>query len=117
MGRRPSTDEASPLTPLMFQILLALVPGQRHGYAVMQEIEERTQGGFPIGAGSLYRAIKQLVDADLIAEVEPKTRVHRQRRYYRITPKGRRRAAQEARVFHGMAAWAQDANLLDPTDR
>ena len=113
MGRRPSTDEASPLTPLMFQILLALSPGQRHGYAIMQEIEARTDGGFPIGTGSLYRAIKQLVDAALIAEVKPKTPVHRQRRYYRLTPKGRRRAAHEARVFQGMATWARDARVLD----
>lgn len=114
MGRRPSTDEASTLTPLMFQILLALSEGQRHGYAVMQEIEDRTDGAFTIGAGSLYRAIKQLVDASLIAEVKPKTIVHRQRRYYRLTPAGRRRAAAEARVFGGMVAWAEDARLLEP---
>ena len=114
MGRRPSTDEASTLTPLMFQILLGLSDGQRHGYAIMQEIEERTDGAFPIGAGTLYRAIKQLVDAGLIAEVQPKTSVHRQRRYYRLTPAGRRRAAAEARVFGDMVAWARDAQLLDP---
>ncbi len=114
MGRRPSTDEASTLTPLMFQILLALSEGRRHGYAIMQEIEDRTDGAFGIGAGTLYRAIKQLVDADLIAEVQPKTQVHRQRRYYRLTPAGRRRAAAEAQVFHGMVAWARDAQFLDP---
>lgn len=114
MGRRPSTDEAATLTPLMFQILLAVSEGERHGYAIMQEIEDRTDGAFSIGAGSLYRAVKQLVDAALIAEVNPKKQVHRQRRYYRVTPAGRRRAASEARVFDGMVAWAKDARVLDP---
>ncbi len=114
MGRRTSTDDASTLTPLMFQILLGLSEGQRHGYSIMQEIEDRTDGAFTIGAGTLYRAIKQLVDAALIAEVKPKTQVHSQRRYYRLTPAGRRRAAAEARVFGGMVAWAEDAHLLEP---
>ncbi len=114
MGRRPSTDEGATLTPLMFQILVALSQGERHGYAIMQEIENRTDGAFGIGAGTLYRAIKQLVDAELIAEIKPKQQVHRQRRYYRVTPSGRRRAAAEARVFHDMVSWARDARLLDP---
>lgn len=112
MGRRASTDEKSTLTPLMFQILVALGEGERHGYAIMQEIEERTEGAFAIGAGSLYRSIKQLVDAALIAEVKGKPRGHRQRRYYRLTPAGRQRAAAEARVFDDMVAWARDARIL-----
>lgn len=114
MGRRPSTDQASTLTPLMFQILVALSQGQRHGYAIMQEVEERTGGAFTIGAGSLYRAIKQLVDAGFIAELEPKTADHRQRRHYRLTPAGRRRAAMEARVFADIVEWARDARLFRP---
>ena len=116
MGRRPNTDENSTLTPLMFQILLSLSRGERHGYAVLQEIEDRSKGGFPIGAGTMYRAIRQLVDAGLIAEGKPKPDVHRQRRYYKITPAGRRRASTEARFFHGMVAWARDARLLDTGD-
>ena len=68
MGRRSSTDEGSTLTPLMFQILMALSEGDRHGYGILQEIEERTGGAFRIGAGTLYRAIKQLVGAELMAE-------------------------------------------------
>ncbi len=113
MGRRPCTDEASKLTPLMFQILLALSASERHGYAIMQEIEERTDGEFSIGAGSLYRSIKLLVNAGLITEVRPETQVHSQRRYYRLTPNGRQRAAAEARVFHSMVTWARDAHLFE----
>jgi DNA-binding PadR family transcriptional regulator len=113
MVRRTSTDANSTLTPLMFQILVALSQGERHGYAIMQEIEERTGGAFTIGAGTLYRSIKKLVDAEYIAEVEPETGAHQQRRTYRLTPGGRERAASEARVFAGIAAWARDAELLD----
>ncbi len=86
----PNTAETATLTPLNFQILVALVEGERHGYAIMQQIEERAGGAFRIGAGSLYRAIKQLVDAKFITEAKPKLQVHSQRRYYRITATGRR---------------------------
>ena len=113
MPRQRSTSETATLTPLMFQILIAVSGGERHGYAIMQEIEERTDGAFRIGAGSLYRAIRQLVDAEFIVEATPQPQVHRQRRYYRLTPMGRIRAAAEARVFHGIVAWAQDSGVLD----
>lgn len=114
MAKQPSTDGTSTLTPLMFQILVALSQGERHGYAIMQEIEERTGGAFKIGAGTLYRSIKKLVDADLIIEVTPEVSVHQQRRTYQLMPSGRERAAAEARVFEGIAMWARDAELLDP---
>jgi len=110
MGRRSSTDEGSTLTPLMFQILIALSGGDRHGYAILQEIEERTGGAFRIGAGTLYRAIKQLVDAGLMDEVEGEDG-HSQRRTYRLTEAGRRRAAADARVFRHIADWAEEASL------
>lgn len=110
MGRRASTAAGSTLTPLMFQILVALSAGDRHGYAIMQEIEERTHGAFRIGAGTLYRAIKQLVDAGLMAELDADAG-HRQRRNYRLTAAGRERATTDARVFREIAAWADEANL------
>ncbi|MGD8329542.1 MAG: PadR family transcriptional regulator [Acidobacteriota bacterium] len=112
MGRRSSTDEGSPLTPLMFQILVALSGGDQHGYAILQEIEERTGGAFRIGAGTLYRAIKQLVDADLIEEIAGDDG-HSQRRTYRITQQGRERAAADARVFRDIVAWADEARLSE----
>ena len=113
MGKQTSADDTSTLTPLMFQILVALSQGERHGYAIMQEIEERTLGAFKIGAGTLYRSIKKLVDSGFITEVTPEIPVHPQRRTYQLTPGGRERAAAEARVFEGIAAWARDAELLD----
>lgn len=110
MGRRSSTDEGSTLTPLMFQILVALSNGERHGYSILQEIEERTDGAFRVGAGTLYRAIKQLVDAGLMAET-PGDDSHAQRRTYRLTEAGRARAAADAKVFREIAAWAEEARL------
>jgi DNA-binding PadR family transcriptional regulator len=98
----------------MFQILVALSQRHRHGYAIMREIEKHTAGAFPIGAGSLYRSIKQLVDAGLIAEKKRKSPSHPQRREYRITQVGRKRAAAEARVFTDIAKWAREARLLKP---
>ena len=112
MGRRPNTDARSTLSPLMFQILVALAVGERHGYAIMQEIEERSGGSFTIGAGTMYRAIKQMVDAGLMTEVPNKRSAHSQRRTYRITSAGRKRGAAEARVFDDMVAWARDTELL-----
>lgn len=116
MGRRSSTDEGSTLTPLMFQILVALSEGDRHGYAILQAIEERTGGAFRIGAGTLYRAIKQLVDAGLMAETDADDG-HAQRRTYRLTEAGRARAAADARVFRDIAAWADEAALGDSEAR
>lgn len=114
MGRRSASD-GTVLTLLMFQILLALSKGERHGYAIMQEIEERSAGAFGIGAGSLYRSLKALVDAGLIAEGKPRPEVHRQRRYYRLTVLGRKRLAVEARLFDRILEWAREEQILDPT--
>jgi len=111
MGRRSSTDTGTTLPPLMFQILIALSEGDRHGYAIMQEIDYRTDGAFRIGAGTLYRAIKQLVDAGLISEIDGEAEGHSQRRTYRLTPVGRERAAADACVFREIAAWAEEAHL------
>ena len=112
MPRRPSTDQGATLTPLMFWVLVAVTARDQHGYAILQEIEGRTGGAFRVGAGSLYRAVRSLLDAGLIVEVQPEERTHRQRRYYGATPAGRRRAATEALIFRDMVAWAEDVGVL-----
>jgi hypothetical protein len=57
-----------PLTPAMFEILVALADGERHGYAIMQEVELRTEGKTRIGPGTLYRSIQRLMEDGLITE-------------------------------------------------
>jgi len=98
----------------MFQILVALSQADLHGYAIMQAIEERTGGAFTIGAGSLYRSLKQLDQAGLVEEVEGGSDDHKQRRSYRLTTAGRDRVSADARVFQDMVTWAREAELLRP---
>jgi DNA-binding PadR family transcriptional regulator len=96
MPRAPLLSESEkiqPLTPAVFHILLALADRERHGYAIMQEIFRNTNGQIEMGAGTLYGTIKRLLEAGLIAEAgerpDPQAADER-RRYYRLTPSGRR---------------------------
>jgi len=88
-----------PLPPATFHILLALADDDRHGYAIIQEVAERTGGTLRLSAGTLYRSIQRMLEQGLI--VEPRQRPVRadddeRRRYYRITPLGTAVAKAEA---------------------
>jgi DNA-binding PadR family transcriptional regulator len=86
-------EDLLPLTPAVFHVLLALADGERHGYSIMQHVVETTDGQIKMGPGTLYGTIKRLLAAELIEESEerpdPKLDDER-RRYYRLTPFGRR---------------------------
>ena len=58
------------LTPAVFHILLALAVGDRHGYAIMQDVAEHTEGALQMGAGTLYGTIQRLMDSGWVREVE-----------------------------------------------
>ena len=62
-------DGNQPLTPVTFDILLALLGGPAHGYAIMKEVHERTKGVTTLHAGTLYRALARLVASGLIEEL------------------------------------------------
>src|SRR5262245_66125318 len=84
-------DGFLPLPPATFHILLALAEEDRHGYAIIQDVEERTAGELRLSAGTLYRSIQRMLEQGLI--VEPRERPAREnddegRRYYRITELG-----------------------------
>ena len=113
MARQQKPEDFLPLTAVVFEILLALASGERHGYAIMQEIERRAGEPVPIGAGTLYRTIKQLVDAELILEVKPRRVVHRQRRTYRLTSAGRKRASVAAQRLDSVVRWAQSVAVIE----
>jgi len=83
-----------PLPAPFFQILIALTPGPAHGYAIMQDVDERTGGQLRLNPGTLYGSIKRMLELDLITEVRPLAD-HR-RRYYRITELGQQAARAEA---------------------
>lgn len=98
-----------PLRPAVFHILLALAAGDRHGYAVKQEVEELTDGVVRLGPGTLYEWIKKLRDqgwideADEVPEEEPS---HAQRRYWRLLPPGRAVLEAETRRLTRLARHA-----------
>ena len=92
-------DALLPLPPSTFHILLALADQDRHGYAIIQEVDARTGGELKLSAGTLYRSIQRMLEQGLI--VEPRERPARKddderRRYYRITAFGRSVAQAEA---------------------
>jgi DNA-binding PadR family transcriptional regulator len=74
----------------VIHILLALADGDRHGYAIKQEVERQTDGAIRLGPGTLYEAIQRLEQTELIEESDAPRRDadHVQRRYYRLTRKG-----------------------------
>jgi DNA-binding PadR family transcriptional regulator len=78
-----------PLSPHQFHILLALTDADRHGYGVIQDVEQRTGGALRLGTGTLYTAIARLVELGLIADSGRAPAVNERRRYYRLTPLGR----------------------------
>src|SRR5258705_9597077 len=84
-------DAFLPLTQVAFEILLALADGQRHGYSILQEVEARTGGAVSLHAGTLYRALARLLEADLIEELAERPEREKddeRRRYYRLTSRG-----------------------------
>jgi DNA-binding PadR family transcriptional regulator len=88
----PTDDIAAllPLPPATLHILLALADGERHGYAIIQDVEERTSGELRMSAGTLYRSIARMVEQGLIAETtKRRTRAEdERRRYYKLTAFG-----------------------------
>ena len=104
-----------PLTPAVLHILLALADGERHGYGIMREVEDRTGGEVRLGPGTLYGAIKRMLADGLVEESgerpDPKMDDQR-RRYYRITDLGRRVAGAEAERLAGLVNTAREKKLL-----
>jgi DNA-binding PadR family transcriptional regulator len=87
-----------PLTPAVFQIGLALVGGERHGYSIIQEVNACTKGTFHLGPGTLYRSLKQMLAQGLIIEWDERPDPaldDQRRRYYRLTDFGERVLAAE----------------------
>ncbi|MEP6593134.1 MAG: PadR family transcriptional regulator [Acidobacteriota bacterium] len=97
-----TTDEAGallPLPPVTFHILIALADEDLHGYAIMREVAERTNGALKLGAGTLYRSIQRMLEQGLIVETSTRPAPDQddeRRRYYRLTPFGREVARAEA---------------------
>ena len=114
-GRTRDPQESAPLTPATFHILLALSGGEKHGYAIIQEVSERTEGRLQIGPGTLYGAIKRLLAAGWIEEQDERPDPlldDERRRYYRLTGVGQRAAEAEAERLAQLVATARRRGLL-----
>ena len=104
-----------PLTPAVFHILLALADGEKHGYAIMREVEKSTAGRVSMGPGTLYGAIKRLLKAGLIAETAERPDPaldDARRRYYQLTALGRDVLGAETERLALMVESARRKNVL-----
>jgi DNA-binding PadR family transcriptional regulator len=105
-----AAEELLPLRPVAFQVLLSLADGERHGYAIVQDIGERTVARLHLEPGNLYRTLKSMLDDGLIEESERRPvpgKEDERRRYYRITRFGRTVAMAEAARLETLAAEAR----------
>ena len=107
-----------PLTPVVLHILLTLTDGDRHGYAIAQEVEETTEGQIRMGPGTLYGSIQRMLSASLIEETSQRRRPaddDERRRYYHITALGKRTLESELQRLSRVVRLARTKHLLrDP---
>ena len=117
MAKPPQAKTPESLLPLpsaAFHILVALADGDRHGYAILRDFGERTEGRLALHPGTLYTAIRRLLEQELIVELEDRPDPERddgRRRYYSLTPFGRRVARAEVTRLEGLVTLARAAGL------
>jgi DNA-binding PadR family transcriptional regulator len=108
-------SELLPLPTATFHILLALVDEDRHGYAILQDVEARTGGALRLSAGTLYRSIQRMLEQGLLVETNERPAPElddERRRYYRITPFGTRVAEAEMARLAQLVKMARAAGLV-----
>lgn len=109
-GAVKAPDEMLPLPAAQLHILLALADGEKHGYAVMREVESMTDGEVTMGPGTLYGAIKKMLNAGLVEESDqrPDPEIDdERRRYYRMTGFGARVMQAETARLERLVQTAQ----------
>ncbi|HEX2698390.1 MAG TPA: helix-turn-helix transcriptional regulator [Anaerolineales bacterium] len=108
-------EEFLPLTPAVFNILLALADGEKHGYGIMLEVEANTKGQVLMGPGTLYGSIKRMLQAGLIEESDERADPEmddERRRYYKLTGLGRRALRMEAERLASQVKIARAKNIF-----
>ena len=107
---RPDPESLLPLPPAAFHILLSLAEEDRHGYAIMELVAERTHGAVKLSPGTLYRTIQRTLEQGLILETRERPSPEEddeRRRYYRLTSFGGAVARAEARRLAGLVRLAR----------
>ncbi len=109
-----------PLTPLAFQVLLALADSERHGYGIIREVESRTDGLIKLRTGTLYTLLHRLLDEDLLEESDRRpdpAEDDDRRRYFRLTPLGRGVLTAEARRLESLISEARRKRVIGRASR
>lgn len=112
------SNNSTPLTPAVLHILLALSAKERHGYGIMKQVEEESQGKVKMGPGTLYGSIGRMIDAGLLRESDKKVdpELDDERRvYYTITALGEKALAAELQRYSDVVAVAKSKTLLPHT--
>jgi DNA-binding PadR family transcriptional regulator len=112
---KPRLDHYLPLTPTVFDILLALADSEKHGYAILQTVNGASTSFVTLRAGTLYRALSRLLEQELVEELSrrpPPARDDERRRYYRITALGRRVLKSEVARLQQQLSGARTKKLL-----
>ena len=120
MRRAQNPYELLPLTPPVFHLLVALSDGERHGYALMRQVAEDTDGTLQLGPGTLYGCLQRMLAAGLIAESDQRSDPQlddERRRYYRIGDFGTRVVTAEAKRLVAAVAAARARRLLPKGSR
>ena len=108
-------DSLLPLPPAAFHILMAVADEDRHGYAIIQDVAERTGGELKLSAGTLYRSIQRMIEQGLLAETQERPAPElddERRRYYRITPFGTSVARAETRRLMQLVKLARSSGFV-----
>lgn len=115
MEPRPGPEELLPLKSEVLWLLLSLLECNRHGYGLMRDVEDRTQGTVRIQTGALYRLLHRMEVDGLIGEVDtPADATDERRVYYGVTPFGRQVAVAELERMRSMIAMGKRQGLLVP---
>lgn len=110
-----SGEELPALKRIEFLVLLVLADGENHGYRIVQEMADRTQGRVSVLPGNLYAVLRRLSKEGLVAEVASRSvpdLADQRRRYYEITPYGRRALAAEAEFLRALVQAASDQDVI-----
>jgi DNA-binding PadR family transcriptional regulator len=117
MTPRPDADALLPLKPIEVLVLTMLAAGDRHGYGIRQDILDHTQGAIELEAGNLYRTIRRLEQEGLLDESGRRPAADsddERRRYYRLTPLGRRVLSAELVRLRELVRLGEEHRVIAP---
>jgi len=119
MPNTPNVDAILPLKPTDFLVLMVLADSERHGYGIVQDIAEHTDGKIRLVPGNLYSVLRRLMNLQVIDETPHRSAPDlddERRRYYRITAFGSRVLTAEAERMRKLVMVAESRNIIDRTE-